>query len=254
MLPGTPSDEVADVLAAGRGDIDTLFVSMARRHPEGRDAEYLRWHTLDHRPEQHRLAGVRASLRLVSTPACRAARASNDERFDAIDHVMTYFFTDQSGLTGFNELSKALGGADRKLPLLPPVQRGVYAVQNKVAAPRIKTGADVLPWWPIAACTCCWSRTRQHRWSWSMSTVWPASGRWPRSMSTRAWQVHRRVSCSHTASSTTTRSPRRSGSRLSWRNGGNKPVSNRCWPRRFIPSYRMSGIAMCRKGFECASA
>ena len=148
MLAGTPSDEVADVLATGRGDISTLFVSMARRHPEGRDAEYLRWHTLDHRPEQHRLAGVRASLRLVSTPACRAARASSDERFDAIDHVMTYFFTDQSGLTAFNELSAALGGADRKLPLLPPVQRGVYAVQNKVAAPRIKIGADVLPWWP----------------------------------------------------------------------------------------------------------
>ena len=149
ILPGTPSDEVDGVLAAGRGDIGTLFVSMARRHPDGRDAEYLQWHTLDHRPEQHRLTGVRASLRLVSTPACRAARASSDERFDAIDHVMTYFFTDQSGLTSFNELSKALGGADRKLPLLPPVQRGVYTVQHKSAAPRIKTGADVLPWWPI---------------------------------------------------------------------------------------------------------
>jgi hypothetical protein len=148
-LSGTPSDDVADILAAGRGDITTLFVSMARRHPEGRDAEYLRWHTLDHRPEQHRLAGVRASMRLVSTPECRAARASSNERFDDIDHVMTYFFTDQSGLTPFNELSTALGGADRKLPLLPPVQRGVYTVSSKVAAPLIKTGADVLPWWPI---------------------------------------------------------------------------------------------------------
>jgi hypothetical protein len=148
-LPGTPSDEVADVLAAGRGDIATLFVSMARRHPEGRDAEYLRWHTLDHRPEQHRLAGVRASLRLVSTPECRAARPPSDERFDAIDHVMTYFFSDQSGLVSFLELSSALGGADRKLPLLPPVQRGVYAIEHKSAAPRIKAGADVLPWWPI---------------------------------------------------------------------------------------------------------
>ena len=148
-LPGTPSDEVADVLATGRGDITTLFVSMARRHPEGRDAEYLRWHTLDHRPEQHRLAGVRASLRLVSTPECRAARAPGDERYDAIDHVMTYFFTDESGLTSFLELSSALGGADRKLPLLPPVQRGVYAIEHKSAAPRIKAGADVLPGWPI---------------------------------------------------------------------------------------------------------
>lgn len=147
-LPGTPSDEVDGVLAAGRGDVGTLFVSMARRHPDGRDAEYLRWHTLDHRPEQHRLTGVRASLRLVSTPECRAARACGGKRFDAIDHVMSYFFTDQSGLRPFLELSSALGGADRKLPLLPPVQRGVYAVQHKVAAPRIRIGADVLPWWP----------------------------------------------------------------------------------------------------------
>ena len=147
-LPGTPSDEVDGVLAAGRGDIGTLFVSMARRHPDGRDAEYLRWHTLDHRPEQHRLTGVRASLRLVSTPECRAARACSDERFDAIDHVMTYFFTDQTGLASFLELSSALGRAGRKLPLLPPVQRGVYAIEHKRAAPRIKIGADVLPWWP----------------------------------------------------------------------------------------------------------
>src|SRR4051794_2102922 len=145
QLPGTPSDELPDVLATGTGDVTTLFVSMATRHPGGADAEYLRWHTLDHRPEQHRLSGVRASLRLVSTPACRAARAYSDERFDAIDHVMTYFFTDQNGLTPFLELSSALGGADRKLPLLPPVQRGVYAIAQKVAAPRIKVGADVLP-------------------------------------------------------------------------------------------------------------
>ncbi len=147
-LPGIPSDDVDGVLAAGRGEVGTLFVSMARRHPDGRDAEYLRWHTLDHRPEQHRLAGVRASLRLVSTPGCREARAYSDAAFDEIDHVMTYFFTDQSGLTPFLELSSALGKADRKLPLLPPVQRGVYAVAHKVAAPRIKIGADVLPWWP----------------------------------------------------------------------------------------------------------
>ncbi|GFG51237.1 hypothetical protein CQY20_02945 [Mycolicibacterium agri] len=148
ILPGTPSDEVDGVLATGRGDISTLFVSMARCHPDGRDADYLCWHTLDHRPEQHRLSAVRASLRLVSTPECRAARACSHERFDAVDHVMTYFFTDQGGLTPFLELSSALGGANRKLPLLPPVQRDVYAVEQKAAAPRIKVGADVLPWWP----------------------------------------------------------------------------------------------------------
>ena len=148
LLPGTPSDEVADVLAAGRGDITTMFISMATRHPDGTDADYLRWHTLDHRPEQHRLAALRASLRLVSTPECRAARAVSTDRFDPVDHVMSYFFTDTEGLAAFNRLSAALGGAGRKLALLPPVERGVYAVHWKAAAPRAKIGADVLPWWP----------------------------------------------------------------------------------------------------------
>jgi len=149
QLPGTPSDEMPDVLATGGGDVTTLFVSMATRHPDGADADYLRWHTLDHRPEQHRLSEVRASLRLVSTPACRTARAAGHDRFDAIDHVMTYFFTDPSGMTGFLDLAKALIGAGRKLPLLPPVERGIYQVENKIAAPRVKIGSDVLPWWPI---------------------------------------------------------------------------------------------------------
>lgn len=149
QLPGTPSDEVAEILATGRGEITTLFVSMATRHPDGTDAEYLRWHTLDHRPEQHRLAAVRASLRLVSTPACRSARALSDGPLDAVDHVMTYFFADAGGLHGFNELSTALGNAGRKLSLLPPVERGVYEVRDKAAAPRVKVGSDVLPWLPV---------------------------------------------------------------------------------------------------------
>lgn len=147
-LVGTPSDEVPGILAAGRGDVSILFVSMATRHPEGDDAEYLRWHTLDHRPEQHRLSAVRASLRLVSTPACRAERAFSAGQFDAVDHVMTYFFSDVDGLEAFNELSSALGGADRKVALLPHVERGVYDVQTRVAGARIKIGSDVLPWWP----------------------------------------------------------------------------------------------------------
>jgi hypothetical protein len=149
LLPGTPSDRLADVVATGRGEITTLFVSMATRHPDGTDADYLRWHTLDHRPEQHRLAGVRASLRVVSTPACRSARAASHQRFDAIDHVMTYFFTEVGELEKFLDLSTALGKAGRKRALLPPVERGVYEVQGRLAAPRVKIGADVLPWFPV---------------------------------------------------------------------------------------------------------
>ncbi len=148
-LTGTPSDQLPAVLATGISDVTTLFVSMAERHPDGEDADYLRWHTLDHRPEQQRLPAVRTSLRVVSTPACRAARAASDERFEAIDHVMTYFFTDLAGLDAFNDLAVALHEAGRSPFILPPVARGVYHVSTRHVAARARVGADVLPWLPV---------------------------------------------------------------------------------------------------------
>ena len=108
-LVGTPSDEIPAVLATGGCNVKDIFVSMSSRHPEGKDADHLRWHTFDHRPEQYRLASIRASLRLVSTPQCRTARAVSKAQYDAVDHVMTYFFTDSRGFGEFNDLAAALG-------------------------------------------------------------------------------------------------------------------------------------------------
>src|SRR3954451_14248761 len=147
-LPGTPSDDAEGVLATGGAVAARVYVSMSARHPEGRDVDYLRWHFFDHRPEQYRLDTIRASLRLVSTPACRAARAASDERFDATDHVMNYFFSDPSGLKPFHDLGRELGKVGRIPELLPSVERGVYSVDGRIAAPDVKAGADVLPWWP----------------------------------------------------------------------------------------------------------
>ncbi len=148
-LTGTPSDQAPDILATGDSGINSLFLSMSERHPDGADADYLRWHSLDHRPEQMRLKSIRNSLRVVSTPACRRARAASDEAFAAVDHVMTYFFGDLDGLKEFGVLSDALRDAGRSPFILPPVQRGVYDVDTRLAAPRMKTGADVLPWMPV---------------------------------------------------------------------------------------------------------
>lgn len=148
-LEGTPSDDVPGILRAGSPDIKTLFVSMAERHPEGADARYLEWHSLDHRPEQQRLESIKTSLRVVSTPKCRLARAACDPAFEAIDHVMTYFFNDIGGLDAFNSLSAALRNAGRAPFILQPVQRGVYEVEEKATAPRAKLGSDVLPWMPV---------------------------------------------------------------------------------------------------------
>jgi hypothetical protein len=147
QLSGTPSDVLPGVLATGATDLRMIFVSMSAREPTGRDADYLQWHSLDHRPEQHRLAGLRHSLRVVSTPQCRAARAASSARYDAIDHVMTYFFADDFKCEQFRALSQALVGQRRPFRL-PSVESGYFYVAGKLANSAAIAGADVIPWRP----------------------------------------------------------------------------------------------------------
>jgi hypothetical protein len=146
-LRGEPSDRLPTVLATGAADTSRIFMSMSARESSGRDAEYLEWHSLDHRPEQHRIAGLRQSLRVVSTPGCRAARAFSDPHYSAVDHVMTYFFAAGAALDQFKALSVALTG-DRRPFRLPSVASGYFTLAGKAANPRAVAGADVIPWRP----------------------------------------------------------------------------------------------------------
>jgi hypothetical protein len=147
-LEGTPSDRLADVLATGSNPIRYAFTSFSAREPAGRDADYIAWHSLDHRPEQYRLAGLRHSLRVVSTPACRAARAASTAAFDEIDHVMTYMFTDATSLPGFTDLGAALHEGGRMPLRLPSVGYMTSNLAGTIALPEAVAGADVIPWRP----------------------------------------------------------------------------------------------------------
>src|SRR5262245_17743367 len=130
-------------------DVTTLFVAMAGREPEGRDAEYLAWHALDHRPEIHRLASLRGALRLVSTPACRATRLVSEDRYDGVDHVMTYLFAGPDAVAELGELARELGGAGRMSWRLPSVEVTAYDLAGTAAAARIDVSADVVAWRPV---------------------------------------------------------------------------------------------------------
>jgi hypothetical protein len=147
-LEGIPSDLLPNVLGTGLTDVQLAFISLSTREPHGRDAEYIEWHSLDHRPEQYRLAGLRNSLRLVSTPACRAARAVSTEEYDAVDHVMTYLFTDMESLVPFADLGAALHEGGRMPLRLPTVEFMTAHLAGKVAAPIAVAGSDVIPWRP----------------------------------------------------------------------------------------------------------
>ena len=144
-LEGIPSDQLPKVLSTGLTDVQLAFISLSTREPHGRDAEYIEWHSLDHRPEQYRLAGLRNSLRLVSTPACRAVRAASTEVYDAVDHVMTYLFTDVESLVPFADLGGALHEGGRMPLRLPTVEFMTADLAGKVAAPIAVAGSDVIP-------------------------------------------------------------------------------------------------------------
>lgn len=147
-LEGTPSDQLPEVLATGQTDITYSFFSLSARDPDGRDAAYIAWHWLDHRPEQYRIEGLRNAIRLTSTPACRAARAANEKPFDAVDHIMTYQFKDDSSIPAFNDLGGALHRGGRMPHRLPSLGYLTGDVIGKAAAARAVAGADVIPWRP----------------------------------------------------------------------------------------------------------
>lgn len=148
QFPGSPSEQLPEVLATGTGDADFAFISLSARDPEGRDADYIAWHSLDHRPEQYRLAGIRNSMRLVSTPAARGARAAQAAPYDGVDHIQTYQFASNASMPDFLELGAALGRGGRMEHRLPSIDYLTADVAGRLAAPHALAGADVIPWRP----------------------------------------------------------------------------------------------------------
>jgi hypothetical protein len=150
--PPDPSDRDEAVVATGRNAVAMAMLSMSARSDDGRDAEYLEWHMLDHLPEQYRLATIRSGQRWVSTPACRAARAASEPPFDDVDHIVQYLFAEPltEGLRDFFDLGAALHRAGRMPIALPRRHLAAYVPVDRWAAPSRLVGADVLPWRPIS--------------------------------------------------------------------------------------------------------
>jgi hypothetical protein len=120
-------------------------LSLSARSPEGDDAAYLEWHSLDHLPEQYGLRSLMQGQRWVSTPACRAARAPGDGSLDATDHAVQYLFADKGSLDQFFTLGAELREAGRMPLRLPPVELAAYALVRATAR---AVRPEVLPYRP----------------------------------------------------------------------------------------------------------
>jgi hypothetical protein len=153
-LPGGPSDETPAILETGQGPVAAAVFGMSVRSPTGDDAAYIRWHLLDHLPEQYRVGGIRHGARWVSTPECRQARALQGGALDDVDHVVNYLMSDpvREGQEAAYRLMVALDDVGRMPSIRPPqIHVGLYELVGKAAAPRAVAGADVMPWRPARA-------------------------------------------------------------------------------------------------------
>jgi hypothetical protein len=132
------------------GRVRAGVFSLSERSATGDDAPYLRWHALDHMPEQFQIPGVLWAQRWASTPACRAARAVERERFREVDHVVQYLFGDpvQQALEDFAELGPRLAFLGRFPERLPSVMVGPFHFLEGFASGPGLVSPEVVPMRP----------------------------------------------------------------------------------------------------------
>jgi hypothetical protein len=125
-------------------------LSLSASSETGDDSEYLRWHQLDHMPQQWEIPGMVLGQRWVSTPECRAARTVEDERFTAVNHVVHYLWGEPlaQSIDDFFTLGAHLGKIGRFPHRLPAVYLGGFDLASMHAAPSALVSADVVPFRP----------------------------------------------------------------------------------------------------------
>ena len=124
--------------------------SLSASSPDGDDSRYLRWHHLDHLPQQYEVDGLLYGQRWVSTPECRAARVVQSERFAPVNHVVHYLFGDPvaQAVDDFFALRDHLIEIGRFPVSLPNrLVSGGEPVEAHAAASALVT-ADVVPYRP----------------------------------------------------------------------------------------------------------
>lgn len=126
------------------------FFSMTGGALSGDDAAYLRWHLLDHLPEQYSIRGLRLGTRWRADDVCLAMRTAEDAALAPIRHVVSYLMTDpvQETLVDFAQLGRRCAEGGRYPEPASSLLLGAFHFQNAYAAPRVLVSAEAVPFRP----------------------------------------------------------------------------------------------------------
>ena len=129
--------------------VEVGFFSLSGRSRSGDDRSYLRWHLLDHMPEQYRLPGVVHAQRWLADDACVADRIASGALAD-VRNVVLYLMAApvRETLDDFAALGAELGAAGRFGERLPSLLLGPHRLESAFASPRVLVDPAVVPFRP----------------------------------------------------------------------------------------------------------
>ena len=126
------------------------FFSFTEITDPGEHRAYNEWHQLDHMPEQLPIPGIVFGQRWVSTPACRDARAVDEDPLRPVHYVTLYLMSDpvDRTLRDFMEVGQQLRALGRFHQKRRAAISGPHQWLDAHAAPRVLVGAEAVPYRP----------------------------------------------------------------------------------------------------------
>ncbi len=111
---------------------------------------YNEWHMLDHLPEQLTLPGIGWGQRWVSTPACRRARTTSTDPFDAVHYLTLYLLAPplEQTLRDFAALARDLSDLGRFHRHRRTSLTGAFEIAHTRASVRTRVSDAAVPYRP----------------------------------------------------------------------------------------------------------
>ena len=130
--------------------VKAAFFSMTPPAPADDDGSYLRWHLLDHMPEQFQLPGILHASRWIADGEYPAHRIDGDGRLGPVGGIVNYLVGDPVQRThdDFMELGRRLAELGRYPERRPSLGLRMPALLRWYASPRALISAEVVPWRP----------------------------------------------------------------------------------------------------------
>lgn len=130
--------------------VKAAFFSLTPPAGPDDDGSYLRWHLLDHMPEQYQLPGIQLALRYIADGDYRTSLIASSDHLKDVGNLVNYLVGDpvQQTHDDFMQLGRRLAEMGRFPEVRPSLQLRMPALLRWYAAPQALISAEVVPFRP----------------------------------------------------------------------------------------------------------